>query len=113
MAVRSEAMPGAPDQVAFLFGPVVLAGDLGAEPASGSVPYTSNQRANLNATPVDAPVLAGGPAPAESCVIRSVDRRLEFHFSGLSVPVNVVLRPFWEMPYNRYNVYWKMVAAIK
>ena len=113
MAVRSEAMPGAPDHIAFLYGPAVLVGDLGAGPVSGTAPYTNDQRANLYATPVAVPPLVTGGAPLDSCVIRSTGRPLEFHFSGLSVPVGIALRPFWEMPYSRYNVYWVSVAESK
>jgi len=96
MAVRTEAMPDAPDKVAFLFGPAVLAGDLGPEPATATVPYAERQDANLREAPVAVPVLVRGDGPIASCVIRSTDGSLVFHTAGLGRPNDVTLRPFWE-----------------
>jgi DUF1680 family protein len=110
MAVRTEAMPDAPGKVAFLFGPVVLAGDLGPAPRTGTVPYAEDQRANLGATPVAVPVLVRGKGPVASSVIRSPDGSLVFHTEGIGAPGDVTLRPFWEISYDRYNVYWDVVT---
>ncbi|HKE92889.1 MAG TPA: glycoside hydrolase family 127 protein, partial [Povalibacter sp.] len=43
MTLRTEALHGAPDQVAFLYGPLVLAGDLGPEPPRGSAARGASQ----------------------------------------------------------------------
>jgi len=110
MAVRAEAMPDAPAKVAFLYGPVVLAGDLGPAPQTGTVPYADNQNANLDAPPVAVPALVRGNAPIESSVVRAADGSLVFHAAGLGLPRDMELRPFWEISYDRYNVYWDVVA---
>jgi DUF1680 family protein len=110
MAVRTEAMPDAPGKVAFLYGPVVLAGDLGPAPKSATVPYASDQSANVDALPVEVPVLVRGNGPIEASVIRSADGSLEFHAEALGLPPNVPLRPFWEISYDRYSVYWDVLT---
>jgi uncharacterized protein len=110
MAVRAEAMPDAPDKVAFLYGPAVLAGDLGPEPQGATVPYAERQNANLDAAPAAVPVLVRGPVPVASSVVRSADGSLVFHTAGIGRPGDVTLRPFWEISYDRYNVYWDVVT---
>jgi len=111
MAVRLESLPDAPQKVAFLFGPAVLAGDLGAGPRTDSVPYSADQRTNLNAAPVDVPVLVRGEQALESSLVRAADGSLVFHTAGLSHPVDMTLRPFWEISHDRYNVYWDVMTA--
>jgi DUF1680 family protein len=110
MAVRTEAMAGAPARVAFLYGPAVLAGDLGPAPRTNTVPYSQDNRANLYAAPAAVPVLVSRGAALESSVARSADRSLAFRTVGLGRPADVALRPFWEISYDRYNVYWDVTA---
>jgi DUF1680 family protein len=110
MAVRTEAMPDNPDKVAFLYGPVVLAGDLGPAPRSDTVPYAQRQDANLAARPVAVPVLVRGDQPLEASVVRTIGGSLEFRTAGLGRPRDVALRPFWEISFDRYNVYWDVVS---
>ena len=109
MAVRAEPMPDDPRKVAFLYGPVVLAGDLGPEPQSASVPYSQDHSTNVGAPAVPVPVLLRGDTPVEASVIRSADGSLVFRTSGIGRPSDVTLRPFWEISYDRYSVYWNLV----
>jgi DUF1680 family protein len=111
MAVRTEAMPGNPDRVAFLYGPVVLAGDVGPAPRSETVPYARRQDANLDAAAVAVPVLVRGERPLEACVVRSTGGSLVFHAPELGLPSEMALRPFWEISYDRYSVYWDVVPG--
>jgi DUF1680 family protein len=106
MAVRTEAMPGSPNKLAFLYGPAVLAGDLGPAPSSKTVPYSPNQRANLDAKPAPVPMLIKGDSPIESSVTRALFGSLTFYTMGIGRPADVTLRPFWELAYSRYTVYW-------
>ncbi len=110
MAVRTEPLAGAPARVAFLYGPAVLAGDLGPAPKTNTVPYAQDNRANLYATPSAVPILVSRGAPLESAVARSRDGSLAFRTVGLGRPADVSLRPFWEISYDRYNVYWDVAT---
>jgi len=110
MAVRTEAVPGAPDKVAFLYGPAVLAADLGPAPQTDTIPYSGDQTANIKAAAVDVPVLVKGDAPIEETIVRTEGEPLEFHTDGSGRPGDVTLRPFWEISYDRYNVYWDVVT---
>jgi hypothetical protein len=111
MAVRTEALADDARKVAFLFGPAVLAGDLGPGPAPGVSPYAHDQRDNLEVPPVPVPVLILGDGPAESALVRSPDGPLAFTTAGLDHPRDVVLRPFWEISHDRYTVYWDVMTA--
>ncbi len=110
MAVRTEALPDDPSKIAFLFGPVVLAGDLGLAPALATVPYSGDQTANLKQAPVEVPLLVRGDSPIEESVVRLPGPGLEFHTNDLGRPSDVTLRPFWEISYDRYNVYWEVLT---
>jgi hypothetical protein len=109
MAVRTEALADAAQKVAFLYGPAVLAGDLG--PAPGVSPYARDQRDNLEVPPVPVPALILGDRPIESALVRSPDGSLAFTTAGMDHPRDVVLRPFWEIGHDRYTVYWDVMTA--
>jgi hypothetical protein len=110
IAVRVEPMPDNPGKIAFLYGPVVLAGDLGPGQEGSTGPYAQNQYANAGAPALAVPVLVLGRGPAEASVVRSADGSLVFRTAGLGRPGDVTLRPFWEISYDRYNVYWDLVT---
>jgi uncharacterized protein len=110
MAVRTEATPDDPDKVAFLYGPVVLAADLGPAPATGNVPYAKEQFANLKERPASVPTLMRNDEPLEYSIVRMADGSLKFHTDGIGRPNDVTLVPFWEISYSRYNVYWDVVS---
>jgi len=57
--------------------------------------------------------LARTEAPPESLVERRPGGPLEFHAEGLGLPRSLVLRPFWEIPYDRYTVYWDVAAGAR
>jgi DUF1680 family protein len=110
MAVRTEATPDDPDKIAFLFGPVVLAAEMGPAPETANIPYAQEQYANLKERPVPVPTLVRNDEPIEASIIRSPDGSLRFHTDGIGRPNDVTLVPFWEISYSRYNVYWDVVS---
>lgn len=86
-----ESTPDNKDRIAVLFGPLVLAGDLGSakpDPVTG-VPVFVNERKDVAAwvQPV-----AGKP--------------LYFETFRAGVPFNVTLKPLYEYRDNYYSVYW-------
>jgi hypothetical protein len=114
MALRTEALRGTSDQIAFLYGPVVLAGDLGGVERTATFPYARDQGDNFEAESADAPTLIGDAATiAESLRRASGERRLAFLAAGVTADgqEDVTLRPFAELYYRHYNVYWKLTPA--
>ncbi|MGB8356525.1 MAG: glycoside hydrolase family 127 protein [Chthoniobacteraceae bacterium] len=111
MGLRTEMLHGAPDKVAFLYGPLVLAGDFGRAPESATFPNSAVQTANDHARNVDVPVLVANDTQA---LVQHLSREpgdaLEFHTRNLAQPKDVTLRPFKDIPYDYYNVYWTVYS---
>jgi hypothetical protein len=106
MEVRTETLQGTTDRIAFLYGPVVLAGDLGPAPTSPTVPYAEDQAANFEAPEISVPTLKGNVQSLSRAVRRVADEPLAFRTRGIGTPQDITLRPFSELHYRRYNVYW-------
>jgi len=104
MDLRVEAMPDEPATQAFLYGPLVLAGDLGGEGLAESAIIGPN--APLQAfVSSDVPVLRRtGEDPASW--IRPAGQPLHFRTSGQ--PKDVTLVPLNTLFDRRYAVYWQV-----
>ena len=110
MAVRTEAFEDNPDKVAFVYGPAVLAADLGPAPSLKTLPYARDQWDNLKQAPVPVPVLLKRGGPEGAYVVRTRDGALTFRTEGIGRPHDLLLRPFWEIGFSRYNVYWDLMT---
>jgi DUF1680 family protein len=114
MSVRAEAMPDDPQKVAFLYGPVVLAGDLGRVPESQTVPYAADQGANFRQPVAEVPALVTEATEAgqlAGAIKRVRGNGLVFRTAAaIARPRAVTLRPFNEIFYNYYNVYWDVLT---
>jgi DUF1680 family protein len=110
MKVRTEPLRGSTDQVAFLYGPIVLAADLGPVTRTESFPYAKNQGDNFEAYVAEVPRLVGTPARAAASLRRAAGEELAFVTEGIGSKgrEKVVLRPFAELDYSHYNVYWTL-----
>lgn len=90
MSLYTESMPDNPDRIAFLYGPVVLAGQLGKEmpdPVYGApVLLTDNKNVGDWVLPAAKP--------------------LRFKLNGVAKPGDVELGPFYKTYDQYYNVYW-------
>lgn len=112
MALRTEPLAGAPQRVAFLYGPIVLAGRLGRE---GLYPGADILRAveisgTLLVVPVEVPTLAADAATVHERV-RPVPgaEPLTFETDGIGRPHDVELIPYYRLHHERYNLYWELV----
>jgi hypothetical protein len=112
MGLHTEELEGNPNKVAFLYGPLVLAGDLGPVPETPTYPYAKNQADNDRASSVAVPVLArNGNADLVASLKRLPGEAIAFRTDGIGRPGDVTLRPFNAIPYERYNVYWDVISA--
>jgi hypothetical protein len=87
----TEAMPDNPDRIAILKGPIVLAGTLGREmpdPVFGT------------------PVLMTTVRDPRQWLKPDGNRALQVRMSGVGKPMDVSLRPFYEIADEYYSVYW-------
>ena len=88
LTIRSESILGDENKIAFLYGPTVLAADLGPNDGKDIL------------TPV---VVPDGKAPADY-IKKTGD--LQFVIENAGRPGKLVLKPLYKIPTNRYAVYF-------
>ena len=110
MSLRLEALPGDPREVALLYGPVVLAGDLGQEGLTESVRYGPGAPPLRRAPPVVVPAFVGDAQKLLDKVVPVPNEPLRFRTEGLGRPRDVTLIPFHEAQNQRYSVYWSVYS---
>jgi DUF1680 family protein len=95
MSLRLETMPDNPQRVAILYGPTVLAGDLGAEEQSGTVSLM--------------PALVAEGSDPSSWIKPVAGAPVTFRTASVGRPGDVTLYPFYRMHHKRYAVYWDLL----
>lgn len=107
MQVRIETAIQSPRDIAFLYGPVVLCGDLGDAGLKETGQWKASHFANEGAaSPAVPPLVAENDTELLSRVQRQGDEPLAF---GMQRPGSdaVLLRPYGQMQHRRYVTYWK------
>jgi hypothetical protein len=108
MDLHAETLPGAPGQVALLYGPIVLAGRLGTDGMPS--PFAGEQTAHARFPPPDVPHFVTSD-PDWLSRVKLVSRRpLVFRTRDLAQPSDVVLEPFFRVHHERYAVYWTVLS---
>jgi hypothetical protein len=109
MSLRTEELPGDPTTVALLYGPVVLAGDLGRDGLSDAVRYGPSAPPVRRVPPVEVPALVAGEARKLLAAVKPVaGKPLTFRTEGLGHPRDVTLIPFYKAFDQRYTVYFRL-----
>jgi uncharacterized protein len=101
-ALRREALPDNPGRVAILWGPIVLAGDLGPEirTRKGKDDESDEQ------PPPSAPVFITPRPSIEDWVQPASGKPGTFRTAGVGNNRDVDLVPFYRLPRRRYAIYW-------
>ena len=118
MAMRVDRSRDDSSQVSVLYGPIVLAGDLGtanmpAPDQAGGDPWQFS-----GVSRVEAPSLVGRDSTRPAEWVRQTSEPLVFTttaaFGGGAERRDVTLKPFYDIHHRRYSVYWNLVepAAI-
>ncbi len=103
MGLRLESMPDNPKRAAILYGPVVLAGDLGPVEKAASDSVVVDEYSLT--------VLVTGDKPLQDWLVRMEDRPLGFETYNVGRPRDVELIPFYEVHHRRYGVYWDFLTV--
>ena len=108
MTLHTEPLPGTTNILAVLYGPIVLAGDLGASGMPAD-PYAKDQTKFVKWPPAPVPVFV---ADATSLLkhIRATRQPLTFRTKNLGRPQDVTLVPFYQAQHQRYTVYWQVYS---
>lgn len=107
LKLHTELLPGTSNIVAILYGPIVLAGELGTEGMPNQ--YASDQTALLKIPDPAVPVLVGDVGSL-TCQIKPTAAPLAFRTIGLGQPDDVTLIPFYQLNYERYSIYWNVIT---
>jgi DUF1680 family protein len=108
--LRAESLAGAPATKAFFFGPLLLAGDLGTNNLPAAIAYARDQCQYCNHPDPKAPVLVIGDRPLENWLKPVAGEALTFRTANAGRPADVILRPFYQLHYQRYTVYWDVLS---
>ena len=111
MRLHLEAMPDDPKMVAVLYGPIVLAGDLGRESLQDARRYGPNAPQLDRVKTVEIPALIGEVKDVINRVKPVPGAPLTFKTDGLGRPQDVTLLPFYKVFEPRYTVYWKVYTT--
>ena len=106
MSLHLAPMPDDKNLVAFLYGPLVLAGKLGGEGLTDDVVYLKDQWYRFPRDQIaEAPVLVAGSDDLTKCVEKVSDNPPTFRTVGLEK--NITLVPYHQLFGERYAIYWR------
>jgi len=115
MELHTKMLPHSADYVSVLFGPLVLAGELGAAglTAHDFVTNDESMDAGKRLAGSDMAVVAR-PVSEIAVHLKPVEgERLAFVSEGLIKPSDVRMVPFYKLYNERYTVYWRVVGEGK
>ena len=103
MSLRVEQLPGRSDVIGFVFGPIVLAGQLGRKGLSPGADIIVNERTtgDVLKADVEVPKLHGNAEEIVGSVKRASDGSLRFQTNDVS------LIPYFRVAHERYTIYWE------
>jgi DUF1680 family protein len=108
MKLRMEFLPDNTNEVAVLYGPIVLAGVLGTNLMPS--PFATTQTEFDHVPDPGVPMLAASTNDLLNHIKPITGRPLTFQTSGIGRPVDVTMIPFYEMHHQRYSVYWRLIT---
>jgi DUF1680 family protein len=106
--LRKEALLDNPNRLAVMWGPLVLAGDLGPEasralPPPGQLSARSGQQSGP-----ETPVLVAPEQPVANWLKPVAGKPGTFRTTGVGLKQEIDFVPFYQLPRRRYAIYWDM-----
>jgi hypothetical protein len=114
MELRQESLPGDESVTAALYGPLVLAADLGAGPTDGPdrvIHSGATVPKNLTAASPLPKVAATTDASTKQWI--QVESPSELRFTAAGENAKYQLMPMYQIGDQRYSVYWQMQSPKK
>lgn len=108
MTLRLEAMPDDPTVVAVLYGPILLAGDLGSAGLDAARRYGPSAPPLARVQTVEVPVFVATHERLLASIAPVSGSPLTFKSAGIGQPGDVTLVPLYKAHNIRYTAYWKV-----
>jgi hypothetical protein len=108
LGLRCETLPGEEDWVALLYGPIVLAGELGKTNLAKD--YARGQTDLVRVPSPEVPVFVSTAKGLIEHTTRIAGRPLAFRTYDVGRPEDVTLAPFYQTHHQRYSVYWRLLS---
>ncbi len=96
------------DKVAIMYGPIVLAGELGGYIP---LPYAKENNQFFDIPDVSVPNLEIAGKPVDDWLKPVPGKPLHFRTVGVGIPHDVEMKPLYEISHQHYTVYWDITAA--
>ncbi|MGC1605020.1 MAG: beta-L-arabinofuranosidase domain-containing protein [Candidatus Acidiferrum sp.] len=108
MRLHLQTIPDDPKLAAIMYGPLVLAGELGTENLDPKRIYSEDKFLHGGFPAIAMPELSGDRNALDKWIqaVGAKDKPLTFRTSGAGRPENVTLSPFYRLFNQRYCVYW-------
>jgi len=110
MTLRTEAMPDNPKMIAVMYGPLVLASDLGRDGLDAIRRYGPSAPPVGRVKTPAIPAFVGDVAAVTTKIVADPSRPLQFRTVDLAQPHDVTLLPFYRIVDQRYTVYWNVYS---
>lgn len=109
MHMRAVALPGEERIIAFVYGPVLLAGALGREGISTGSDLNINERlyGSVLNTPFTPPTFSGDPHDLVRQA-KPAGEALHFDIPASGSDTKIRLKPYYKIAHERYATYWKV-----
>ena len=110
MALHAEPLPDDPSQVALMFGPIVLAGELGRDGLEKK-PTEIHGAFPVARVPEEIPLVPGFVTTGAAFLAHVhpvAGQPLTFATEGIGRPRDVTLVPLYRIVDERFSVYWKL-----
>jgi len=114
MQLRQESLPGDTTVLAALYGPLVLAADMGAGPADGPMRVIHGRETEPKNLPApDSLPKVTAPKDAKIDQWVQMDSQSELRFSVIGESAKVQLMPMYQIGDQRYSIYWQTQSLKK
>jgi DUF1680 family protein len=114
MRLHLQTIPDDPKLAAIMYGPLVLAGELGGENLDPKRLYSDDKFLHGGFSAIVVPELAGDRKALDKWIqaVSAKDKPLSFRTVGAGRPEDVTLSPLYRLFNQRYCVYWRFRTAV-
>jgi DUF1680 family protein len=108
MKLHTEPLPGTTNIIALLYGPIVLAAELGTNGMPH--PYAKDQLDFVKVADPQVPVFVADESSLLKHIRPVSGQPLTFRTKNLGKPDDVTLIPYYKVSDERYSIYWSVVS---